>query len=176
MSILDPLSKQSTLKNYFFQKSPKPYFPIPMRGLGMQYLVCNSIGSDLGGTRCFVANGISIGKRKERESYSPFRKKPWLLMIRFTLPDVKKNAPPLPCTITWSRRNCIPRWWAHVTPQEGEAPRDLTRSFIGCKYFSFILINEYFIFSFRRHFIEIYWYFISRNFLKNDVFNIFSRK
>ena len=34
---------QSTLKKDFFQKSKKPFSPIPMRGLGLQFQVCNSI-------------------------------------------------------------------------------------------------------------------------------------
>ena len=42
------LFKQSTPKNDFFRKMRKPFFPIPMRALDMQYQVCNSKTVDFG--------------------------------------------------------------------------------------------------------------------------------
>ena len=40
---MDPVFKRSTLKNDFKEKTRKPFLSCPMRGLGLQFQVCNSI-------------------------------------------------------------------------------------------------------------------------------------
>ena len=50
ISIFDPRLQTKYPKKLLFSKNKKTFSSIPMRGRGIQYQVCNSIGSGLTGT------------------------------------------------------------------------------------------------------------------------------